>query len=63
MKKTLALVLCILLASSFLFAQGTKETAAKPAAKSDKKRADVKTEAKDAAKAGTIEKGDAPAKK
>ena len=33
MKKTLALVLCILLASSFLFAQGAKETAAaKPAA-------------------------------
>lgn len=33
MKKTLALVLCILLASSLLFAQGAKETAAaKPAA-------------------------------
>ncbi|MDD4039079.1 MAG: DUF3798 domain-containing protein, partial [Sphaerochaeta sp.] len=33
MKKTLALVLCILLASSFLFAQGAQEAAAaKPAA-------------------------------
>ena len=32
MKKTLALVLCVLLASGFLFAQGAKEAAAAPAA-------------------------------